>query len=52
MRRWYCQARADRGEGAPDELTSAEREEVKRLRKESREQQQTIEILKKRPPSS
>jgi transposase len=28
-------------------LTSAEREELKRLRKENREQQQTIEILEK-----
>ncbi|MCD9898968.1 hypothetical protein LUR56_00295 [Streptomyces sp. MT29] len=32
---------------AAETLTSAEREELKRLRKEVREQQQTIEILKK-----
>ncbi|MFI9644895.1 transposase [Streptomyces sp. NPDC052040] len=44
---WYPQAKADRGEGESGELTSAEREELKRLRKEVREQQQTIEILKK-----
>ncbi|MEW2489106.1 transposase [Streptomyces sp. NPDC048411] len=47
LRGWYRNAKADRGEGAPGELTSAEREELKRLRKENREQQQTIEILKK-----
>jgi transposase-like protein len=37
----------ERGESESGELTSAEREELKRLRKEVREQQQTIEILKK-----
>ncbi|GAA2964038.1 hypothetical protein [Kitasatospora cinereorecta] len=48
----YRRAKADRGEGESGELTSAEREELKRLRKEVREQQQTIGILKKRRPSS
>ncbi|MFD5656328.1 hypothetical protein [Streptomyces hirsutus] len=33
MRGWYRQAKADRGEGAPGELTTAEREELKRLRR-------------------
>ncbi|MFI2371910.1 transposase [Streptomyces sp. NPDC018833] len=47
LRGWYREAKTDRGEGTPGELTSAEREELKRLRKENREQQQTIEILKK-----
>ncbi|CQR59567.1 transposase [Streptomyces leeuwenhoekii] len=47
LRGWYRWAKADRGEGGSGELTSAEREELKRLRKEVREQQQTIEILKK-----
>ncbi|NEB78995.1 IS3 family transposase [Streptomyces sp. SID14478] len=57
LRGWYrrakaarakaARAKAARGEGAPGELTSAEREELRRLRKENREQQQTIEILKK-----
>ncbi|WP_425587964.1 transposase, partial [Streptomyces marokkonensis] len=47
LRGWYRKAKADRGEGESGELTSAEREELKRLRKEVREQQQTIEILKK-----
>jgi transposase len=46
-RGWYRKAKADRGEGTPSELSSAEREELKRLRRENREQQQTIEILKK-----
>ncbi|MFD5989717.1 transposase [Streptomyces cyaneofuscatus] len=43
---WYRRAKADRGEGAPVELTSAECDELRRLRKENREQQQTIEFLK------
>ncbi|MFI8008450.1 transposase, partial [Streptomyces sp. NPDC086010] len=47
LRGWYRTAKADRGEGAPGELSSAEREELRRLRRENREQQQTIEILKK-----
>ncbi|MBP5873050.1 hypothetical protein F3K40_42805 [Streptomyces sp. LBUM 1478] len=38
---------SDQSEGQPGELTSAEREELRRLRKENREQQQTIEKLKK-----
>jgi transposase len=47
LRGWYRKAKADQGEGAPGEVSSAEREELKRLRRENREQQQTIEILKK-----
>ncbi|MCI0385905.1 transposase [Streptomyces sp. CNQ085] len=47
LRGWYRKAKADRGEGCSRELTSAEREELKRLREENREQRQTIEILKK-----
>ncbi|WP_406415291.1 transposase [Streptomyces sp. NBC_00873] len=47
LRGWVKQAKIDRGEGAPGALTTAEREELQRLRRESREQQQTIEILKK-----
>jgi transposase len=47
LRGWYRRAKADQGEGAPGELTSAERQELRRLRRENREQQQTIEILKK-----
>jgi transposase len=47
LRGWVKQAKIDRGEGAPDALTTAEKEELQRLRRENREQQQTIEILKK-----
>jgi len=47
LRGWYRKAKAEQGEGAAGQLSSAEREELKRLRRENREQQQTIEILKK-----
>ncbi|MEN8651733.1 transposase [Streptomyces sp. 21So2-11] len=47
LRNWVNQARADRGEGPAGALTSDEREELVRLRRRDREQQQTIEILKK-----
>ncbi|MEU5719209.1 transposase [Streptomyces sp. NPDC020403] len=47
LRGRYRRAKADQSEGTPGELTSAEREELRRLRRENREQQQTIEILKK-----
>ncbi|WP_081236661.1 transposase [Streptomyces viridosporus] len=47
LRNWYRQTKVDRGEGRPGELTSAEREELKRLRKQSAEQAKTIEVLRK-----
>lgn len=49
LRGWHrkAKAKAEQGEGTAGELSSAEREELKRLRRENREQQQTIEILKK-----
>lgn len=47
LRGWVKQAKTDRGEGAPGALTTAEKDEPQRLRRENREQQQTIEILKK-----
>lgn len=47
LRGWVKQAKIDRGEGPAGALTTAEREELQRLRKQDREQQQTIEILKK-----
>jgi len=47
LRGWVRQAKVDRGEGPAGALTSAEREELVRLRRKDREQQQTIEILKK-----
>ena len=47
LRGWVNRDGADRGEGQPGELTSSEREELKRLRKQTAEQQKTIEILRK-----
>ncbi|MGY4967625.1 transposase [Streptomyces sp. 900105245] len=47
LRSWYKQAKADRGEGRPGELTTAEQEELKRLRKLAAEQARTIEVLRK-----
>jgi transposase len=40
LRGWYRKAKAEQGEGTPGELSSAEREELKRLRRENRELQQ------------
>jgi transposase len=47
LRKWVEQARADRGTGKPGALTTAEREELTRLRKENRVLQEEREILKK-----
>ncbi|MEK2479445.1 transposase [Streptomyces noursei] len=47
LRSWYRQAKIDRGQGQPGELTSAEREELTRLRKLAAEQAKTIEVLRK-----
>lgn len=47
LRGCYRQAKADRGEGWPGELTTAEREELKRLRELAAEQAKTIEVLRK-----
>jgi len=44
LRGRYRKAKADRDEGQSGEPTSAEREELRRLRRENREQQQTIEM--------
>ncbi|MEU4681854.1 transposase [Streptomyces xinghaiensis] len=44
LRNWVKQDTVDRGQGAPGELTSAEREE---LRRQNREQAETIEVLRK-----
>src|SRR5918994_6642926 len=52
LRKWVERARADRGKGKPGVLTSAEREELGRLRKEVRELRTEREILKKPRPSS
>lgn len=47
LRGWYRQAREDRGEGGSGELATAEREELKRLRRQNAEQAKTIEVLRK-----
>src|SRR5690349_21851977 len=44
---WVARARADRGVGKPGALTTAEREELTRLRKEARELRMERDILKK-----
>ena len=46
LRNWVERARADRGKGKPGVLTTAEREELGRLRKENRELRTEREILK------
>jgi transposase len=47
LRLWVERARADRGTGKPGALTTAEREELSRLRKENRILTEEREILKK-----
>lgn len=47
LRGWVRQAGVDRGEGPAGVLTTAEREELVRLRRTVREQEQTIEVLGK-----
>ena len=44
---WVRQAEVDAGRGRPDELTTAEREELLRLRREVKTLQLEREILKK-----
>jgi transposase len=47
LRNWVERARADRGKGKPGALTTAEREELARLRKENRILLEERDILKK-----
>jgi transposase len=47
LRKWVEQARSDSGRGKPGALTTAEREELSRLRRENRILQEEREILKK-----
>lgn len=47
LRNWVEQARADAGKGKPGALTTPEREELSRLRRENRILQEEREILKK-----
>jgi transposase len=46
LRLWVERARADRGNGKPGVLTTAERDELSRLRKENRQLRLEREILK------
>ncbi|MGW4650748.1 transposase [Kitasatospora sp. NPDC004289] len=47
LRSWVKRDQVDRGDGGPGDLTSAEREELRCLRRQNLEQQKTIEVLKK-----
>ena len=47
VREWVKQAAIDRGEGEPGALTTDEREELRRLRRENRQLREDREILKK-----
>lgn len=47
LRTWVERARADRGEGKPGVLTTAEREELSELRKEVRNLRMERDFLKK-----
>ena len=47
LRNWVAQARADRTKGKSGGLTSAEREELARLRKENRQLKLERDVLKK-----
>ena len=47
LRHWLRRADADEGRGQPGELTTDEREELRRLRRENHVLQQEREILRK-----
>jgi transposase len=47
LRHWLRQADADEGRGQPGDLTTDEREELRRLRREVKVLQQEREILRK-----
>ncbi|WP_405009653.1 transposase [Kitasatospora sp. NBC_01539] len=47
LRGWVKQARIDRGQGPAGALTTAERDELVRLRRQVRELEQTVEVLGK-----
>jgi len=47
LRMWVERARADAGKGKPGALTTTEREELAKLRKENRQLKMEREILKK-----
>src|SRR5947209_11313997 len=52
LRSWVRQAEIDAGRGTPGALTTEEREELGRLRRENRTLRMERDILKKRRPSS
>lgn len=52
LRHWLRQAEADEGRGQPGELTSDEREELRRLRREVKTLQQEREISRKYLPGA
>jgi len=47
LREWVKRAEVDAGKGPPDALTTSEREELTRLRRENKRLQMEREILKK-----
>lgn len=47
LREWVRQAKIEQGEGPPDALTNAEREELARLRRETKQLRIEPEILKR-----
>jgi transposase-like protein len=47
VRNWLTQAEIDEGRGCQGELTTAERQELQRLRRENKQLQMEREILKK-----
>ena len=47
LRRWVDRAKADRADGESDDLTTTEREELTRLRRENQQLKLEREILKK-----
>jgi len=47
LAKWVAREKADRGKGRPGLLTTAEREEIAKLRKENRELRMERDILKK-----
>ena len=49
---WVKQARVDRGQGTPGQLTSCERDELNAARKTNRELRREVEFLKKRAVNS